>query len=79
MEHESAGRAVRLMGVRGVPKMESETHREFSSKCEGTPERPHVSAISSLYEKAKFSGQAIGSPEADLAASEFFAMGREER
>ena len=73
------GRAVRLMGVRGVPKMESETHREFSSKCEGTPERPHVSAISSLYEKAKFSGQAIGSPEADLAASEFFAMGREER
>jgi hypothetical protein len=73
------GRAVRLMGRRGVPKLESETHREFSSKCEVTPERPHVSAISSLYEKAKFSGQAVGAPEADLAASEFLAMSKEER
>jgi hypothetical protein len=73
------GRAVRLMARRGVPKLEHETHREFSSKCEGTPERPHVSAISSLYEKAKFSGQEVGSPDADLAASEFFAMGEEER
>jgi hypothetical protein len=72
-------RAVRLMGRRGVPKLESETHREFSSKCEGTPERPHVSAISSLYEKAKFSGQEVGTPEADLAASEFFAMSKEEQ
>ncbi|HEV2389712.1 MAG TPA: DUF4129 domain-containing protein, partial [Nitrososphaerales archaeon] len=73
------GRAVRLMGRRGVPKHESETHREFSAKCEGTLERPHVRTISSLYEKAKFSGQEVGSPEADLAASEFFAMGKEER
>jgi hypothetical protein len=73
------GRAVRLMGRRGVPKLGSETHREFSSKCEGTPEQPHVSAISSLYEKAKFSGQEVGTPEADLAASEFFAMSKEER
>ncbi len=72
------GRAVRLMGRKGVPKLESETHREFSSKCETTPERPHVSAISSLYEKAKFSGQEVGNPDADLAASEFFAMGKEE-
>jgi hypothetical protein len=73
------GRAVRLMGRRGIPKLESETHREFSSKCEGTPERPHVRAISSLYEKAKFSGQEVGKPEADLAASEFFAMSKEEQ
>ena len=73
------GKAVRLMGRRGVPKLESETHREFSAKCEGTPERPHVSTISSLYEKAKFSGQEVGNQEADLAASEFFAMGKEER
>jgi hypothetical protein len=73
------GRAVRLMGRRGVPKLESETHREFSVKCEGTPERPHVSAISSLYEKAKFSGQEVGTAEADLAASEFFAMSKEEK
>ena len=72
------GKAVRLMGRKGVPKTESETHREFSSKCQGTPERPHVSAISSLYEKAKFSGQEVGNPDADLAASEFFAMGKEE-
>lgn len=73
------GKAVRLMGRRGVPKLESETHREFSAKCEGTLERPHVGTISSLYEKAKFSGQEVGSPEADLAASEFFAMGKEDR
>jgi hypothetical protein len=73
------GKAVRLMGRRGVPKLDSETHREFSSKCEGTPERPHVSTISSLYEKAKFSGEEVGRPDADLAASEFFAMGKEER
>ena len=73
------GRMVRLMGRRGVPKLDSETHREFSSKCEATPERPHVSAISSLYEKAKFSGQEVGNPDADLAASEFLAMGKGER
>ena len=73
------GRAVRLMRRRGVPKLESETHREFSSRCEGTPERPHVSAISSLYEKAKFSGQEVGTPEADLAASEFLAMSKDEQ
>ncbi|MDA4115337.1 MAG: DUF4129 domain-containing protein [Thaumarchaeota archaeon] len=73
------GRAVRLMGRRGVPKLESETHREFSAKCEGTPERPHVVAISTLYEKAKFSGQEVGRPDADLAASELLAMGKEER
>ena len=73
------GRAVRLMARRGVPKLESETHREFSAKCEGTAERPHVSAISTLYEKAKFSGQEVGSGEADLAASELLAMGKEER
>ena len=72
------GRAVRLMGRKGVPKSESETHREFSSRCEGTPERPHVRTISSLYEKAKFSGLEVGNPEADLAASEFSAMGKEE-
>jgi hypothetical protein len=73
------GRAVRLMGRRGVPKLDSETHREFSAKCDGTPERPHVSAISTLYEKAKFSGQEVGSKEADLAASELLAMGKDER
>jgi hypothetical protein len=73
------GRAVRLMARRGVPKLDSETHREFSANCEKTPERPQVSTISSLYEKAKFSGQSVGSPDADSAAAAFFAMGKDER
>ena len=68
------GKAVSLMARRGVPKLESETHREFSSKCESTPERAHVSTISSLYEKAKFSGQSVGSPDADSAAAAFRSM-----
>ena len=73
------GRAVRLMARRGVPKSESETHREFSSKCECTPERQQVSTISSLYEKAKFSGQDVVSGDASLAASSYLAMEKEER
>jgi hypothetical protein len=73
------GRAVRLMGRRGVPKLDFETHREFSSKCESTPERPQVGTISSLYEKAKFSGQDVGAPDADTAASAYFAMGKDEK
>jgi hypothetical protein len=73
------GKAVRLMSRRGVPKLESETHREFSTRCEGTPERPHVSTISSLYEKAKFSGQGVGQSDASLASSSFLAMEKEER
>jgi len=73
------GRAVRLMARRGVPKLESETHREFSSKCESTPERQQVSTISSLYEKAKFSGQEVGGTDAYLAASSFSAMEKGER
>lgn len=73
------GRAVSLMARRGVPKLESETHREFSSKCESAPERQQVGTISSLYEKAKFSGQDVGSTDANLAASSFFAMEKQER
>ena len=73
------GKAVRLMGRRGVPKLYSETHREFSSKCETTPERPQVSTIASLYEKAKFSGQSVGSPDADSAAAAFFSMDEDAR
>ncbi len=73
------GRAVSLMARRGVPKLESETHREFSSKCESRPERQQVSTISSLYEKAKFSGQEVGGVEAHLAAASFSAMETEER
>lgn len=72
-------RATGLMARRGVPKLDSETHREFYAKCEGKAERPHLGTISSLYEKAKFSGQPVGAPEADLAASELSAMGRDKR
>jgi len=67
-------RAVGLMTRRGVPKDKSETHREFAAKCETTPERPLVGAISSLYEKAVFSGQEVGAEDARLAASSFQAM-----
>jgi hypothetical protein len=73
------GRAVRVMGRKGVPKADSETHREFTSKCESTPERPQVGTISTLYEKAKFSGQEVGGPEADTAASAYYAMGKDEK
>jgi hypothetical protein len=72
------GKAVKLMARRGVPKPDSETAREFTARCEGSPERPQVSTISSLYEKAKFSGQDVGGPEANLAATSFHAMEREE-
>lgn len=72
-------RATRIMASRGVQKLDSETHREFSAKCGGRPEMPHVGTISSLYEKAKFSGQEVGAPESDAAASELSAMGGDDR
>ncbi len=71
-------KAVRLMGRRGVPKTDSETHREFSSKVESRPEAPHVKTIVSLYEKAKFSGQSVGDPEADEAQSALRLIGEDE-
>jgi len=73
------GKAVRLMARRGVPKLESETHREFSTRCESTPDRVNVGTISSLYEKAKFSGQDVGGSDASLAAASFLAMENEEQ
>jgi len=68
------GRAVALMGRRGVPKLEWETHREFSTKCEPEPENPHMSTISGLYERAKFSGEEVSGSDASLAASSFSSM-----
>ncbi len=73
------GRAVRLMGRRGVPKPDHETHREFTSRVDARPEEPQVKTISSLYEKAKFSGQEVGSPDADRAAAAYSQMGAEDR
>ena len=52
-------RAVGLMLGRGVPKMPFETHREFSTKCETRPEKPFVGRISSIYERAVFSGRNV--------------------
>jgi hypothetical protein len=52
-------RAVGLMLGRGVPKMPFETHREFSTKCETRPEKPYVGRISSIYERAVFSGRIV--------------------
>jgi len=68
------GRAVRLMARRGVPKLECETHREFVAKCDDRPEKPQVSTISSLYEKAKFSGEDVAGTDAYLAATSYLAM-----
>jgi hypothetical protein len=73
------GKVVRLMARRGVPKLQSETAREFSSKCESRPEQPQVTAVSSLYEKAKFSGQEVGQPDADHAANAFFTLGKDKK
>ena len=58
-------RAVGLVRRRGVPKT-SPTHREFSYKLQGRPERPHVDALSTLYEKAKFSGEEVGGTDTSL-------------
>ncbi len=52
-------RAVGLMLGRGVPKMPFETHREFSTKCDTRPEKPYVGRISSIYERAVFSGRIV--------------------
>ncbi len=63
-------RSVRLMRGRGVPKFRHETHREFSSKCSERPEGEHIGTISSLYEKAVFSGNEVTPNDATLAERE---------
>lgn len=67
-------RALAVMRGRGVPRLRNETHREFSSKCSDRPEGSHVGTISTLYEKARFSGQEVGGSEASLAESEAGAL-----
>src|SRR5207302_962950 len=49
-------KAVATMSKRGFPRLDPETHREFSEKCSPRPEAPPVKNISVLYEKAMFSG-----------------------
>jgi hypothetical protein len=70
-------KTVSVMGRRGVPKMRFETHREFYQKCDERAEKPYVGTISSLYEKAKFSGQEVTQAEADQAARAFSGVGEE--
>jgi hypothetical protein len=64
------GRAVQIMRGKGVPKLRSETHREFSSKCEARSEAQHVTRVSQLYERAKFSALDIRLQDADDAQRE---------
>ncbi len=64
------GRAVQIMRSKGVPKLRSETHREFSSKCEARSEAQHVTRVSQLYEMAKFSALVMKSQDADDAQRE---------
>jgi len=70
-------KTVSVMGRRGVPKMKFETHREFYQKLDERAEKPYVGTISTLYEKAKFSGQDVTQAEADQAARAFTGVGEE--
>jgi hypothetical protein len=60
-------KVVTSMSKRGFPRLDPETHREFSGKCSPRPEAPSVKNISVLYEKAMFSGSDVTMPEADDA------------
>jgi len=60
-------KAVAAMHKRGVPRLDYETHREFSVKCSPRPEAVPISDISVLFEKAMFSGREVTLPEADQA------------
>jgi len=68
-------KTVSVMGRRGVTKMKYETHREFYQKLDERAEKPYVGTISTLYEKAKFSGQEVTQAEADQAARAFSGVG----
>jgi len=67
-------RAVGLMLGRGVPKMPFETHREFSTKCETRPEKPYVGRISSIYERAVFSGRIVNQTHVNDARQQVTLM-----
>jgi len=67
-------RAVGIMRLKGFEKYIYESHREFAKKCLPSIESPHVSAISDLYEKAKFSGLQVSSGDAEQAAKELSSI-----
>ncbi|MGH2639479.1 MAG: DUF4129 domain-containing protein [Rhabdochlamydiaceae bacterium] len=67
-------KAVGAMRRKGFEKYIFESHREFAAKCRPSAEAPHVSIISTLYEKAKFSGRQVSTSEADQASQELSAV-----
>jgi len=67
-------RAVGIMRIKGFDKFTFESHREFAKKCLPSIESSHVSAISALYEKAKFSGTQVPMSDADQAAKELSSI-----
>ncbi|MHB2035207.1 MAG: hypothetical protein ACYCPW_00485 [Nitrososphaerales archaeon] len=67
-------RAVGIMRIKGFEKFTFESHREFAKKCLPSIESSHVSAISALYEKAKFSGTPVPMSDADQAARELSSI-----
>ncbi len=62
---------VRVMGRRGVLRYLFETHRDFSAKCSPRPEAESVERLSSLYEKAMFSGHEVTSSDSTDANKAF--------
>lgn len=60
-------KTVQFMKGKGFAKSPSETHREFKTKCQTFSGSEHVSNISSLYEKARFSGSVVTKEDADSA------------
>jgi hypothetical protein len=67
-------RAVGAMRLKGFEKYIFESHREFAKKCLLSVESSHVSAITDLYEKAKFSGVPVSMGEADIATKELSSI-----
>jgi hypothetical protein len=72
-------KAVGVMRLKGFEKYTYESHREFAAKCGPSADSPHVSTISSLYEKAKFSGKDVSTTEADQATLELSAIDQRSR
>ena len=67
-------RAVGIMRINGYEKFTFESHREFAKKCMPSLASSHVSAITALYEKAKFSGTQVPMSDADQAAKELSSI-----
>lgn len=63
-----------FMKKRGVSKAAADTHREFSAKCIPVSGSEHVSTISSLYEKAQFSGHTVTNEDANVAEKELSSL-----